>query len=333
MKKNIISILLLLFPLANLIAQNNLKKADDLGRLSICALVELDQNKFSSESQEFLKEKLNQIVVSRSMGGVYGFTRFVLTASMQYTSKYILPGTPIRHSYEILVTFYLGDGVEGKIFSTTNITLSGIGNSETKALKEALNKINPSNILFDDLIYKGKDKMVEYYNSICDAEIRDAERLAGEDNISLALFKLSQIPDVARDCFNKSREVSIRLYKKYKERECASLINSANNIWHSNPSPEGGRQVAQILNGIDPETTCFKSAKSLVDKINSEIKGSNIELERFNRAYQLAEQKNSSDLEKLRVNAIKDMVTSYYNSQPSTIIYYKSYNITPWYYY
>jgi hypothetical protein len=252
---------------------------------------------------------------------------------MQYTSKYILPGTPIRHSYEILVTFYLGDGVEGKVFSTTNITLTGIGNSETKALKEALNKINPSNSLFDNLIYKGKDKMIEYYNSVCDAEIQDAERLAGEDNISMALFKLSQIPDVSRDCFIKSKEVSLRLYKKYKESQCASLINSANNIWNSNPSPEGGRQVAQILNKIDPETTCFKSAKRIVDKINSEIKDSNIELERFNRAYQIAEQKNSNELEKLKISAIKDMVTSYYNSQPSTIIYYKNYNITPWYYY
>jgi hypothetical protein len=123
------------------------------------------------------------------------------------------------------------------------------------------------------------------------------------------------------------------LYKKYKESQCASLINSANNIWNSNPSPEGGRQVAQILNKIDPETTCFKSAKRIVDKINSEIKDSNIELERFNRAYQIAEQKNSNELEKLKISAIKDMVTSYYNSQPSTIIYYKNYNITPWYYY
>lgn len=326
-------LLFLFFALNSVFSQNNLKKADDLGRLSICSVVNLDPDKFSLESQEFLREKLNQVVVSRSMGGVYGYTRFVLAASLQYISKNILPGTPTRHSYEIQLTLYLGDGVDGKLFSTSSIVLNGIGTSQTKALKEALNKLNPNSDLFDNLIFKGKEKIIEYYNSKCDAHIANAESLASSDNSLFALSQLSETPDIARDCYYKSKELSIKIYKKYKERECAILINKANNIWMSDPSPGGGKQVALILNQIDPETSCFKDAKALLNKITAEIKGTNIEIEKFNRLYILNEQKNQNELERIRINAIKDMVTSYYNSQPSTVIYYKNYNISPWYYY
>jgi len=324
-------ITLLSFGIAH--SQNNYLSSNDFNRLSICSVVNLDTEKFSSDAQEYLNEILNQVVVSRSLGGQYGFTRFVLTASMQYTSKSILSGSPTMHSYEILLSIYLGDGVEGKMFSSTSMTLSGIGASETKALKDALKKINPNDPRFDNLISNGKIKIIEYYNSICDAQIRDAQNLASTDNVFDALYKLSEVPDVARDCYIKSKALSIEIYKRYKERECAYLLNNAKNTWASNPNPEGGRKAVEILNNIDPESNCFNDARGIVNQITSEIKNSNLELERFNRTYLLFEQKNQAELEKVRIGAIKEMVNSYFNKKPETIIYYKNYNITPWYYY
>ena len=183
-----------------------------------------------------------------------------------------------------------------------------------------------------DLIVKGKTKIIEYYNANCDAQIINAESLASQGNTSQALLKLSEIPDVARDCYLKSNILAVKLYKKLKENECSMLLNKAQNTWAANPNTNGGEQVASILNSIDPETTCFNSAKSLIEKINNEIKGTNLKIEKLNSKYKLLEQKNQFELEKERINSIKEMVTSYYNSQPSTIIYYEQYNISPWYY-
>ncbi len=332
MKKPITIFFLMCLYCTALFSQNNFKKSDDIGRLSICPYVNLDLSKFSPDAQDFLREKLSQIVVSRSIGGQNGNTRFVLAASVQYSSKYTLPGSPVRYAYEIIVSFYLGDGVEGKLFASTNLTVNGIGTSQTKALKDAIKKIDVNSNVFDDLIVKGKTKIIEYYNANCDAQIINAESLASQGNTSQALLKLSEIPDVARDCYLKSNVLAVKLYKKLKENECSMLLNKAQNTWAANPNTNGGEQVASILNSIDPETTCFNSAKSLIEKINNEIKGTNLKIEKLNSKYKLLEQKNQFELEKERINSIKEMVTSYYNSQPSTIIYYEQYNISPWYY-
>ena len=333
MKKLYLYFLFFLLLSTSLIAQNTLKKADDLGRIAICPYVNLNPESVTVEAQDFLREKISQIVVPRSLGGTYGQTRFLLAASVQFISKAVVPGTPTRYSYELQVTFYLGDGVEGRLFSSAILSLSGLGTSQTKALKSALKNINPASKVFDTLISNGKQKIIEYYNSICDAQFKDAERIAAEGDIMSALIKLSEIPDAARECYAKSRDLSTKLYREHKERECASLLNKAKNTWSANPSPEGGLQAAEILNALDPSTSCFRSAKTLIDKINSEIKSSNVEIEKFNRTYLLNEQRNQNELENQRINAVKDMVVSYYNSQPSTVIYYRNYNVSPWYYY
>jgi hypothetical protein len=72
------------------------------------------------------------------------------------------------------VTFYIADAVMKTVFSTTNLTAKGVGSNENKAYINGISNITFNAPQFQDFIEKGKQNIVEYYNSKCDFIIKEA---------------------------------------------------------------------------------------------------------------------------------------------------------------
>ena len=60
-----------------------------------------------------LQNKLKQVVTKNGLGGSPFNTRFIISANVSVMSKDILPGPPPMHAYNLDITLYIGDGIEG----------------------------------------------------------------------------------------------------------------------------------------------------------------------------------------------------------------------------
>ena len=146
----------------------------DFQRLKISSVILPQANSISSEAQSAFINKMNQIVSSNGLASDINSTRFIITPNVLLISKEILSGSPILYSLKMEVTFYIGDAISGTKFSSAPITVIGIGQSETKAYIQAINKINYNDDNIVKALEKGKIKIIDYYTTNCDLIIKDA---------------------------------------------------------------------------------------------------------------------------------------------------------------
>lgn len=64
-------------------------------------------------------------------------------------------GSP-KNAVEINVGIYVGDGLDGTLYSSYNCDVKGIGNSEDQAISSAIRKVNPKQEELQEAIAKGK---------------------------------------------------------------------------------------------------------------------------------------------------------------------------------
>ena len=180
-------------------SQNNQGKTNDAGRIALASVVSNSIDGLNPASQSFLKNKLNQITSKYGMGGSAMNERFIITANAQVVTKDITSTAPPMHAYTLEVTFFIGDGVDGKLFASTSKTLKGVGETETKAYKAALKNIKSSDPVFQSFIEEGKNKIIEFYNSQCDFILKEAEMLVSRNEFDAAIYKLVGIPEVCKE--------------------------------------------------------------------------------------------------------------------------------------
>jgi len=307
-------------------AQNNLNKMDDYARIKLAAYVPPQIEEMPVVSRSVLQNKLNQIVTKNGMGGSAFRERFIITANVFINSKDITDGAPSMTVYKLDVTFYIGDGFEGTKFASTSIKAKGVGETEIKAYNSALNSINTNDPAFQQFIEQGKNRIIEYYNSKCDFIIKEAQTLATQSKYEEALFKLTSVPEVCKDCFDKCAAAVGPIYKKQIDKDCSSKLSQAKNIWASTQTYDGATNAADILSQIDPNAACFKDVRAFADQIAKRVK----ELDQREWKFMLKQQQDEVDVTKATIKAARDIGVAYGNNQPKSITTTTSYNIIGW---
>ncbi len=300
-------------------AQNEKGKTDDLGRIVLNAFVPNQSENLPPAVKNNLENKLSQIASSNGLGGSSLNQRFIITSNVQLITKDITPTAPPMHAYTMDITFYIGDGIDGIKFSSYTLTTKGIGENETKAYISAFKNINTSDPKIKDFVETGKGKIIEYYNSKCDYIIKEAETMASRNEYDAALFKLTGVPEVCSDCYNKCMDASTIIYKKKIDYDCKQKLSQANAIWASNQSWDGAELAGTIISTIEPGSICFKDARALSDKISKRI----YEIDK--REWNLKVEKEVS-IEKDRIKAYRDIGVAYGNGQPKSVVY----NVRGW---
>ena len=320
MKKILLSLLMIIG--YNAYSQNALGKSDDAARITLAAYVPQQIDKMPDAARSILANKLNQIVTQNGMGGAANNERFIITANVNVISKDLTATAPPMTALVLEVTLYIGDGFVGTKFSSTSISVKGVGESETKAYISALKGISPTNSNIQSFVGNGKSKIIEYYNSKCDFIIKEAQTLVSQNNFEEAIFKLTSVPEVCKDCYDKCMDAVGPIYQKQIDRECKSKLMEANTAWNAAQDSYGADTAGGILAQIDPNASCYKEALALSNKIAQRIK----EIDQRDWKLQLKEQQDNVDIQKATIKAIRDIGVAYGNGQPKSV----TYNVRGW---
>ena len=315
--KKIICLCMLLISYTSANAQNNRREADDVARITLATVIPDNIDGLNSVSQSFLKNKLNQITSKYGMGGSAINERFIITANVQVVTKDITSTAPPMHTYTLEVGFFIGDGVDGKLFATTSKTLKGVGETETKAYKSTLKNIKSTDPVFKNFVEEGKNKIIEYYNSQCDFILKEVEMLVSINEYDTAIYKLVGIPEVCKECYKKAMDTVGLIYQKQIDYECTKLLAEAKNVWNEGLDLHSAQKTSQYLSKIAPNSKCFGDAQNLTNKIAKRIK----ELDQREWNFTLKEQQDNVDLRKATINAAKEIGVAYGKNQPKNVTY------------
>jgi len=259
MKKLIIITLLLIFG-TNVNAQNKLGKTDDVGRIAICPVVGSIPD-MPASAERMLLNKMGQIASKNGMAS-YG-NRFIMYPHVTIMSQDITATAPPMHAYNLDITLYIADNMTQSIFSSTTIPLKGVGKNPTKAYIGALKMLNYKRSEVKDFVEKGKNQIIEYYNSKCDFILKDAESLAGRKEFDEAIYTVMSIPDICKDCYMKGQDVAIEIFKQKLENECMQNIADA----RAAKAKDDYDLAASYLSGILPDVSCYADAQALLKEI------------------------------------------------------------------
>lgn len=320
-----LKIIMLFVGLAGLLvqAQNTQGKVDDFGRIAIVPYVSEQVEDIPLSAVNNLQSKMAQILTSQGIAGSTTYqSQFIMTPNVSVLSKEIVAGAPPKVALVLEVAFYIGDGISGVKFGSATLTTKGVGTNENKAYLSAFKNISTKNSQLIQLIENSKNRILAYYNNGCDFILKEADNLAKQNKFEEALYKLSSIPVVSKDCFNKAQDKIGGIYKQKIDRDCSTLLNQATNAWNTGQDIQAAKEAAVYLNQIEPGSKCFSKVKSLASTIQKGIK-SNSDKEWALIKEQL---KSITEIEKTKSNNSKEIALAYAKSMPQNVMY----NIKGW---
>ncbi|WP_052172581.1 hypothetical protein [Psychroserpens jangbogonensis] len=271
-----------------------------------------------ASAKKMLINKLGQLVTANGISNNQYNARFIITPNIVVAAKEIMPTAPVKVVLNLDITLYIGDGISGTLYASETFNVKGVGTTETKAYMQAIKRLKPKNEAMQGFISRGKDKILDYYNSNCSQIQKEAQSLENSGQLEDALGVMLSIPS-SSTCYDKSKTKLKALFIKAINQDCKLRLNEAQAIWSANQDIEAANETARILSSIHPEANCFSSVKSLFSKIEARVK----DLQDRDWNYKLK---------------VLDATKSYYDSafevsmaraknQPSTVMY----NVRGWY--
>ncbi|MEN8120311.1 MAG: hypothetical protein ABFS35_08190 [Bacteroidota bacterium] len=258
----LISILLLSIPS---FAQNDLGTIDDYGRITLTPVVPKNVTDMPHQAVKLLQSRLQQVASKNGLGGVAIQPQFIITATVDVVSKDITSTAPPMVAMNMEITMYIIDYVNKTTFSSVTISAKGVGKSDTKAYIQGIKRINPKSSKVRSFVKKGKNKIIEYYNTQCDVIIKEAQTLEKQDKYEEAIHKLITVPEVCQECYFKAMDAIEPIYNKMIGETCKEDITAAKTALENNNIEDAKKYLNKILPGTD----CYDDAVDLAKQVNS----------------------------------------------------------------
>lgn len=271
-------------------------------------------------SQNVLQTKLNSVITSTGFGSEPN-QRFILTARVNILSEDVTETAPPMYAYTLQFDLFIGDGMTGTLFASTQVEAKGVGNTKDKAYLQALKALNPRSPALKQFVIEGKEKIIDYYDKNGEAIIQRAESLAQSQKYDEALFELSAIPVECTALYQRACTLMQDFYTKQINEEGAQLLAQARAEWNAGQDREAADRAGAILGGINPQSSAYAAAQQLHNEISARIR----QLDAREWAFKMQEQKNAQDLAMAEINAARDVAVAYAKNQPTPV-----YNIYWW---
>lgn len=270
---------------------------------------------------KLLETKLSKIVTENEAAG--GFDkRFIIVPSINVLSESETATIPQKTSMKVMITFFVGDGVEGTLFNSYSMEVTGVGDNHNEALHSSIRKINIKSIELQTLIADAKKRIIEYYNSNAPTLISEAEAYMAVQDYENALSRLAVIPSICKH-YHKAQMLISKCGNKIIERDNNSLLTKAKAAWSANPNESGANEASIYLSKIVVSSSYYKNEiENLTNKISQRL----IQLE--NKRIELAEAKILSEerLETERINASSKVTSSFISTLPNLV-----FNVLSWF--
>lgn len=248
-------------------------------KIAISAVLPNDST-IPQASMGMLANKMKAIVLQNGYGDMTE-QRFVLTASVDITEKgYNSAGMLMQ---KMAVTFYLGDVLENKLYSTATVSTIGVGQSDIKVYNMAFQKIAPTHPEIKEMLDDANEQIVDYYTSHYSDLILETNRMVEMEQYDEAITKLITIPSVCTESFNDAQNRCVEVYykkmdalaaqqKAKTDKEGLVLIQQAKAAWFSKQDYESASNALDILAQIDPEAECIEQANQFIQAINDKLR-------------------------------------------------------------
>lgn len=285
----------------------------DIGKIALSVIMPEHVDGLNTSQLSKLETKITQIVSSSGLAASGYNNNFVIYPKFAiYETNVVEGGIQNITISTCEISLFIKQVDNNILFSSISKQVKGSGNNELTAITNAISKIPTEDKDFKTFIEIGKNKIIQYYQSKCQDIISKSESLMKMQKYEDALGLLLTVPEEV-SCYNKVREEAIRVFKAYQNQKCNMQIQEAKTALVAN----NYNLALETLSQIDPSTTCFKESQTLMknvaNKITSEEKKQwDLKMKAYNDAV---------SLEKQRINAIKDIATSYYKSKPTTVNY------------
>lgn len=300
-------------------AQEQIQTMDDAARIALSAYMD-PSSSIPNNAKKTLKDRMQKIITKNGMGSAKN-TRFIMTANVRELNLEKSETAPVIYIYNLEVNLYIGDGIDGTLFSSCSLEVKAAGDSKDKAYMAALKKIKASDPQYQIFINEGKKKIVDYYTAKCDFIITQAQTKAKNQDFDAAIAELMQVPDVCKECYDKCMAAAQPIYQEKINQEGAKLLAEARGVWSAGQDVAAAEAAAAILAQINPQSSAFAGAESLNAEMAKRVK----ELDKREWDFMLKQQQDEVDLEKASIKAIRDIGVAYgENQQPTT------YNVVWW---
>lgn len=244
------------------LAQNQEDQLDDYGRISLNPFIP-ENTTLTTLTKKLMTNKMSQIVTKQGMGGDAADPRFIITTNVFELTKDILGTAPPMHAITLDVSFYIGDGIEGKLFSSMSKTVRGVGSNPSKAQINALKNIKSSDPEFVSFIDQGKQKILEYYNTQCEFILNEASARFESREFDDAIYTLVKIPKVCKECYEQSLELTKEIQLAKMEYECQMNINRA----RASIAQNQWEEAAEHISLYTPDFECYDEVRSIIKQI------------------------------------------------------------------
>lgn len=300
-------------------AQDQAQTMDDAARIALSAYMD-PSSSIPNNAKKTLKDRMQKIITKNGMGSAKN-TRFIMTANVRELNLEKSETAPVIYIYNLEVNLYIGDGIDGTLFSSCSLEVKAAGDSKDKAYMAALKKIKASDPQYQSFINEGKKKIVDYYTAKCDFIITKAQAKAKNQDFDAAIAELMQVPDVCKECYDKCMAAAQPIYQERINQEGAKLLAEARGVWSAGQDVAAAEAAAAILAQVNPQSSAFAGAESLNAEMAKRVK----ELDKREWDFMLKQQQDEVDLEKASIKAIRDIGVAYGdNQQPTT------YNVVWW---
>lgn len=290
------------------------------GKITISPYIPED-TELDATATRLLKTKLSQIVTTNDAVG--GFDRrFVIVPSLNVLAESETGTIPPKTTVKVSITFFVGDGVAGVLYNSSNIEVTGVGDDHADAIYSAIRKVNAKDVDLQALITEAKGRIVEYYNTTAPALIKEAEGFMASCEYEEALTRLSVIPSL-NISYDKAQSLISKCGSKIIERNNNLLLTKAKSVWSSNPNEYGATEASSYLSKMIISSSYYKKE---VDKLTNQMRQRMAQLE--NKRIELAKVQIISEerLEAERINASAKVTSAFIRSLPKLV-----FNILRWF--
>lgn len=260
--------------------------------------------------KNYLCSKMEQLVVSQGVSADFSYTQFFLTADVAGVQKEVVPTVPTSVTCQYDVIIKLVDRAGMKTMAVRTMNVRGAGNTEAKAMQNALKLINPQNKNLADFIKEAKSKVLVYYNEHATRIVSQAHRLANLEKYEEAFNLLASVPE----CCNKYNEVTreiIAIYPKARDKVGEKFLKKARRIWTVDQTGASAEEACYWLSLIDPKSSAYAGGERLYAEIKDRVK---VEVQHEMKVYD-----DKVDLIKEQINAAKEIGMAYGKGQQTEI--------------
>ncbi|MDR1973773.1 MAG: hypothetical protein LBQ31_03755 [Bacteroidales bacterium] len=309
----------------------------EVGQIALSVVVPENIDDLDAAQLSKLKSKVSQIVTKSGLSASGWNQTFVIYPIFSvYEMEMMETGMQNMFLATVELSMFIKQVSGNIVFSSVSRQLKGSGKSKSMAITNAISQIPVQDKEFVAFIAEGKEKILSYYKQNCADILKKADAYAKMQQYDAALGMLLSIPEgiaALSDCYNKAIAAASPVYNLYSEQRCKALLNEAKAFSAAQKYLGALEKIIQI----DPTTSCYQEAQSVIKEIESKVsiedkKEWDFMMKRYEDNLELTKEQMQIDgdralreqsLDKERINAIKEVAISYYNSQapvPITII-------------